>query len=48
LTLSFSGLLYAERGDLKRAQDNLEKLKQLCGGACNEYRALEAMLAAKR
>jgi tetratricopeptide (TPR) repeat protein len=48
LTLSFSGLLYAERGDLKRAQDALEKLKQLCGGTCNEYRALEAMLAAKR
>jgi tetratricopeptide (TPR) repeat protein len=47
LTLSFSGLLYAERGDLKRAQDNLEKLKQLCGGTCNEYRALDAVLAAK-
>jgi tetratricopeptide (TPR) repeat protein len=48
LTLSFSGLLYAERGDLKRAQDSLEKLKQLCGGTCNEYRALEAALASKR
>ncbi len=48
LTLSFSGLLHAEHGNLRGAQDNLETLKQLCGGTCNEYRALEAVLAAKR
>lgn len=47
LTLSFDGMLYAERGNLRGAQERLEKLKALCGGACNEYRALEAVLAAK-
>lgn len=47
LTLSFYGMLHANRGDLRRAQDELEKLRRLCNANCNEYRALEAVLATK-
>ena len=46
LTLSFSGMLHADRGNLRGAQADLEKLKRLCGD-CNESKALEAVLAAK-
>jgi tetratricopeptide (TPR) repeat protein len=46
LTLSFDGMLRAEQGDLARARENLEKIRQLCGGTtCTEYRALEVVLA---
>jgi Flp pilus assembly protein TadD len=47
LTLSFYGMLHANRGDLRLAQDDLEKLRRLCGTDCNEYKALEGVLAAK-
>lgn len=47
LTLSFYGILHVNRGDLGQARDNLEKLRRLCGTDCNEYKALEAVLAAK-
>jgi tetratricopeptide (TPR) repeat protein len=47
LALSFDGMLHADRGDLRRAQDNLEKLRKLCNANCNEYVALQAVLAAK-
>jgi tetratricopeptide (TPR) repeat protein len=46
LTLSFDGMLRAEQGELGRARENLEKIRQLCGGtSCTEYRALEVALA---
>lgn len=48
LTLSFDGMLLAERGNVRGAQERLERLRTLCGGTCNEYQALEAVLAAKR
>jgi hypothetical protein len=39
-------MLRAEQGDLARARENLEKIRQLCGGTtCTEYRALEVVLA---
>lgn len=47
LTLSFDGMLHAEQGNVRGAQNNLEKLRTLCGGTCNEYLALEAVLAAQ-
>jgi hypothetical protein len=40
-------MLHANRGDLRLAQDDLEKLRRLCGTDCNEYKALEGVLAAK-
>lgn len=48
LTLSFSGMLHADHGNLRGAQGELEKLRRLCDSNCNEYKALEAVLAANR
>jgi hypothetical protein len=45
LALSFDGMLRAEQGDVGKARDNLEKIRRLCGTDCNEYRALDAVLA---
>jgi len=49
LTLSYYGMLRAEQGDLRKAQDDLEKIKRLCGGtSCKEYIALDGVIASKR
>ncbi len=49
LALSFDGMLRAEQNDPVGARRDLEKIKQLCGNeTCNEYRALEAVIAATR
>ena len=48
LTLSFYGMLRAEQGDLSGAQAYLNRIGKLCGGTdCNEYRALQGVIASK-
>ena len=49
LTLSYYGMLRAEQGDLRKARDDLEKIKRLCGGTgCKEYIALNGVIASQR
>jgi tetratricopeptide (TPR) repeat protein len=49
LTLSYYGMLRAEQGDLRKARDDLEKIKRLCGGTgCKEYIALNGVIASNR
>ena len=41
-------MLRAELGDAARAKADLETIRQLCGGTeCNEYRALQGVIAAQ-
>ena len=46
LAISFSGMLRAETGDLANARVDLERLRQICGGGCNEYEALAGVITA--
>ncbi len=49
LTLSYYGMLRVEQGELPKAQDDLEKIKRICGGTgCKEYIALDGVIASKR
>ena len=48
LTLSFYGMLRADEGDMPGAQADLNRIGKLCGGTeCNEYRALQGVIASK-
>ena len=38
--LEYSGVAFIKTGNLARAQDNLAKLKEICGVNCEEYRDL--------
>ena len=48
LALSFYGFLQVESGNIQGAQANLVRIGRLCGNtSCNEYQALQAVIAAK-
>ena len=40
----YLGELYVELKDLPKAQDRLQKLSQICGTSCEEYRDLQAAI----
>ena len=45
VTLSVSGILRAQQGDVTGARVELAKIRHVCGGtACDEYRALESTI----
>lgn len=43
--LEYSGIAFVRSGNLARAQENLAKLKDLCGVNCDEYRDLARAIA---
>jgi tetratricopeptide (TPR) repeat protein len=48
LALSYDGMMRAEQGDIPGAQANLIRIGRLCGDInCNEYQALQGVIAAK-
>jgi tetratricopeptide (TPR) repeat protein len=48
LALSFYGMLRVEQGDIPGAQADLIRIGRLCGNtSCNEYQALQSVIAAK-
>jgi Flp pilus assembly protein TadD len=47
LAISFYGMLRAETGEVAKAREDLDRLRQICGeAACNEYQALAGVIAA--
>lgn len=40
----YLGQLYVEMNDLPKAEERLQKLSQLCGSGCEEYRDLKASI----
>ena len=44
LTWSYYGLWHAEQGNVLKAEDDLQKVKSICGTACREYTALKAAI----
>jgi Flp pilus assembly protein TadD len=47
LAISFYGMLRAETGEVIKAREDLDRLRQICGEAgCNEYQALAGVIAA--
>ena len=48
LTWSYYGMWQAEQGNLLKAKDDLEKVRQICGTECNEYVALKEVIDGTR
>ncbi len=44
LTWSYYGMWQAEQGNILKAQDDLEKVKGICGTECRSYTALKAAI----
>jgi tetratricopeptide (TPR) repeat protein len=44
LTWSYYGMWHAEQGNVLKAEDDLEKVKAICGTTCREYTALKAAM----
>ncbi len=44
LTWSYYGMWQAEQGNILKAQDDLEKVKSICGTDCRSYTALNAAI----
>jgi tetratricopeptide (TPR) repeat protein len=44
LTWSYYGMWHAEQGNLLKAEDDLQKVKAICGTTCREYTALKAAI----
>jgi tetratricopeptide (TPR) repeat protein len=44
LTWSYYGMWQAEQGNILKAQDDLEKVKSICGTECRSYTALKAAI----
>ena len=44
LTWSYYGMWQAEQGNMLKAQDDLEKVKSICGTECRSYTALKAAI----
>jgi Flp pilus assembly protein TadD len=43
--LEYSGIAFVKAGNMARAQDNLAKLKDICGVNCDEYKDLAKAIA---
>lgn len=43
--LQYSGIAFVKSGDVVRAQQNLAKLKDICGVNCDEYKELATAIA---
>jgi len=48
LTWSYYGMWHAEQGNLLKAKDDLEKVRQICGTECREYVALKEVIDGTR
>jgi tetratricopeptide (TPR) repeat protein len=48
LTWSYYGMWHAEQGNLLKAKDDLEKVRQICGTECREYVALKGVIDGTR
>jgi tetratricopeptide (TPR) repeat protein len=48
LTWSYYGMWQAEQGNLLKAKDDLEKVRQICGTECREYVALKEVIDGTR
>ena len=48
LTWSYYGMWHAEQGNLLKAKDDLEKVRQICGTECREYVALKETIDGTR
>jgi tetratricopeptide (TPR) repeat protein len=48
LTWSYYGMWHAEQGNLLKARDDLEKVRQICGTECKEYVALKEVIDGTR
>ena len=48
LTWSYYGMWQAEQGNLLKAKDDLEKVRQICGTECREYVALKEVIEGTR
>ena len=44
LTWSYYGMWHAEQGNLLKAEDDLARVKSICGTECREYTALKAAI----
>jgi len=44
LTWSYYGMWHAEQGNILKAQDDLQKVKSICGTECREYTMLKAAI----
>jgi tetratricopeptide (TPR) repeat protein len=44
LTWSYYGMWHAEQGNILKAEDDLEKVKSICGTQCREYTMLKAAI----
>jgi len=44
----YLGELYLDTGDMPKAEERLARLDKLCGGSCEEYRALKSAIDAKK
>jgi len=44
LTWSYYGMWHAEQGNILKAEDDLEKVKSICGIQCREYTMLKAAI----
>lgn len=44
LTWSYYGMWHAEQGNILKAQDDLQKVKSICGTQCREYTILKAAI----
>jgi tetratricopeptide (TPR) repeat protein len=45
LTWSYYGMWHAEQGNILKAEDDLQKVKSICGTECREYTMLKAAIA---
>jgi tetratricopeptide (TPR) repeat protein len=43
-TWQYYGMLHVERGNMLKAADHLEKIRQLCGSECKEYADLKSAM----
>jgi tetratricopeptide (TPR) repeat protein len=48
LTWSYYGMWHAEQGNLLKANDDLEKVRLICGTECKEYGALKEVIDGTR
>jgi tetratricopeptide (TPR) repeat protein len=44
LTWSYYGMWHAEQGNILKAEDDLQKVKSICGTQCREYTMLKAAI----
>jgi tetratricopeptide (TPR) repeat protein len=48
LTWSYYGMWHAEQGNLRKAKDDLEQVRLICGTECKEYVALKEVIDGTR